>query len=301
MLTEKQIARLRAPFPVEALSADTSRGFELTSIKAAYVVERLNEAFGPCGCGWRYVHSPFELTEGEVLTEVALQFRVIEGGCDPVVWDTQVRNWAFTPDSGAWSYPIIAPGGRRPGKGTAPLTDARKGAITDGLTKAASMIGVGHDVFKGKVRIGQGPQKAPERAKTALTANGSDAPQNGARPPVRTNGNAPAAQQPKPAAGGNGSSSNGSKPQAAKVANATTFWTLANKYTDKLDRATVSTFAKQVVAGKVTWLEAQSQLDDLIDAATLPSFGQVNGAPDQPDHVETTTERANDPLDDLFE
>ena len=37
-----QISALRASFPLEALSADTSRGFELTSIKAAFVVERLN-------------------------------------------------------------------------------------------------------------------------------------------------------------------------------------------------------------------------------------------------------------------
>ena len=66
MLTKDQIQALRSPFPSEALSADTSRGFELTSIKAAYVVERLNEVFGLCGIGWRYVHSPFE----EVTTDV---------------------------------------------------------------------------------------------------------------------------------------------------------------------------------------------------------------------------------------
>jgi hypothetical protein len=53
MLSENQISALRASFPAEALSADTSRGFELTSIKAAFVVERLNEVFGPCGTGWR--------------------------------------------------------------------------------------------------------------------------------------------------------------------------------------------------------------------------------------------------------
>ena len=60
MLKQDQVQGLKARFPAEALSADTSRGFELTSIKAAYVVERLNEVFGLCGTGWRYVHSPFE-------------------------------------------------------------------------------------------------------------------------------------------------------------------------------------------------------------------------------------------------
>ena len=35
MSTQDQIQALKAPFPLEALSSDTSRGFELTSIKAA--------------------------------------------------------------------------------------------------------------------------------------------------------------------------------------------------------------------------------------------------------------------------
>ena len=54
MCSQDQVQGLRAPFPAEALSADTSRGFELTPIKKAYLVERLNEVFGLCGMGWRY-------------------------------------------------------------------------------------------------------------------------------------------------------------------------------------------------------------------------------------------------------
>ena len=299
MISETQISALRAPFPVEALSADTSRGFELTSIKAAFIIERLNEVFGPCGCGWRYVHSPFEFAESEVLTEVALQFRVAEGGCDPVVWDAQARNWAFAPDSGAWSWPIYAPGGRRPNKGNAPFTDARKGAITDGLTKAASMIGVGHEVFKGLVRTGQPAQKAPERAATPRmpeysSANGKGT-QSGPTLPQQATGSAPTTDKPVVSTNGttNGKARNGSTPKSngATIANATTFWLKANQYTDKLDRAQVSTLAKQVIDGTIMWLEAQTRLDDLIDAATLPSFSQANGV----------AEKASDPLDELFE
>ena len=52
MLTDNQIRALRAPFPPESLKPDMSRGFELTSIKAAYVIERLNDVFGLCGVGW---------------------------------------------------------------------------------------------------------------------------------------------------------------------------------------------------------------------------------------------------------
>jgi hypothetical protein len=85
-----QAQGLPASFPAEALSADTSRGFELTSIKAAYVVERLNEVFGLCGSGWRCVHSPFETVTTakgvEVVTEGALEHRCQEGGTHPVTW-----------------------------------------------------------------------------------------------------------------------------------------------------------------------------------------------------------------------
>jgi hypothetical protein len=105
MLTEKQLEAIRAPFPPEALSADLSRGFELTSIKAAFVIEKLNEVFGSCGIGWRYVHSTFEevrATDGrtEIVTEVALQYRFNTTddctGWARVVWDAQSHDWAFT-------------------------------------------------------------------------------------------------------------------------------------------------------------------------------------------------------------
>lgn len=55
MLTQDKNTVIQAPFPPEALSSDTSRGFALTSIKALFVIERLNQVFRPCGIGWRYV------------------------------------------------------------------------------------------------------------------------------------------------------------------------------------------------------------------------------------------------------
>jgi hypothetical protein len=154
MCSQDQVQGLKAPFPAEALSADTSRGFELTSIKAAYVIERLNEVFGLCGTGWRYVHSPFEEEKGvEVVTEVALQYRCQEGGTHPITWDGS--GWAYRTDATQdWSEPIFACGGHAVGRGAVPYTDARKSAVTDGLTKAASMLGIGHEVFKGLVRVG---------------------------------------------------------------------------------------------------------------------------------------------------
>ena len=160
MLTDNQIRALRAPFPSESLKPDMSRGFELTSIKAAYVIERLNDVFGLCGVGWRYVHAPFEDLimadrRTEVLTEVALQYRVSDDeqrGCSPVEWRD---GWRLDHDRNRmWSEPLYAVGGHCLGQGSVPYTDARKSAVTNGLTKAASMLGIGHEVFKGLIRAG---------------------------------------------------------------------------------------------------------------------------------------------------
>ena len=160
MLKQDQVQAIKAPFPGEALSSDTSRGFELTSIRAAYVIERLNTVFGPCGIGWRYVHAPFEVPDTgngrtEIVTEVAFQCRFVPTdecvGTGPVDWNA---GWVVRTSEGSWSEPIFACGGKTVGKGGAAFTDARKSAVTDGLTKAASMLGIGHRVFKGLVRPG---------------------------------------------------------------------------------------------------------------------------------------------------
>ena len=239
MLNQDQIEALRAPFPPEALSADTSRGFELTSIKAAFVIERLNEVFGPCGAGWRYIHSPFEeFANGrvEILTEVAFQYRFHATndcvGCDQVVWDAQANAWAFR-NGGSnhdWSEPIFTCGGNSVGKGGAPITDARKSAVTDGLTKAASMIGVGHDVFKGLVRVGggNGRKKAPKRSDPS--------------------------KKSVPADDGNG-----------KQTDSTAFWTL---YRSSGEGAGVSIEAAQGLAAKGDWPAACTELRALIAQAT---------------------------------
>jgi hypothetical protein len=171
-MTQDQLDLLKAPFPMEALSADTSRGFELTSIKAAYVIERLNEVFGICGTGWRYVHSSFDWFEGEIVTELALQYAAEGSTAGALMWDARHGDWTFLPGSTGWSSPVFAVGGRKMGKGGVPFTDARKSAVTDGLTKAASMLGVGHEVFKGLVRVGR-ERKASTTEETSPTPEAS--------------------------------------------------------------------------------------------------------------------------------
>ena len=144
--TRKELSleeKLKADFPEEAYSADNSRGFELTSIKAAYVIERLNEVFGLCGTGWKYEVSKFDNALDDTTGSVA------EVGVKVKLW--------YKMENGEWSEPITHVGGKRVVKGN--YTDARKSAITDGLTKIASMLGVGHKAFKGLIRAKEGNEQ----------------------------------------------------------------------------------------------------------------------------------------------
>lgn len=157
---------LSEPLPVEALSLDESRGFPLTSIKAGFVLERLQEVFGLLGYGWRYAVGPHWREVGdkgeEILVEVAIQWRVTDdvdqARYSPPAywlkqWDPQtaalMEGWEFGPGPAVWSEPVFAKGGssaRR--KGSTPLTDAHRSAVTNALTKGAGRMGIGQEVYK---------------------------------------------------------------------------------------------------------------------------------------------------------
>lgn len=131
-MTEKKkknltfIDKLLKPFPKEALAPlKKGKGFYLTTIKAQWVVERLNEVFGPCGIGWKYT-TKFCREDSYVLAHVNLQYKV----------------------NGEWSEVINGTGGK---KINPELADAYKSSETDALTKIASKLGVGNDVFKGLI------------------------------------------------------------------------------------------------------------------------------------------------------
>jgi hypothetical protein len=127
------------------------------------------------------------------------------------------------------------------------------------------MIGVGHEVFKNHVRVGQTRQGVPERAQKPRKARESD-----------TNGKT-------------AHSDSQSSRRTSSSPNSTTFWQLANQHKDKLDRTQVSALAKRVQAGEIDWAEAQSLLDDLIDEATVPVIESV-----------PTNSGGDDPLDEIF-
>lgn len=128
-IAEEIYKKLSAPFPEEALSKDSSRGFDLTSVKAQYVVERLNDVLGIDG--WR-VTGEYEYIKDK------------EGTIEDVVFHGKLlirigRLWH-----------IIESVGHSEMKKH--VGDSLKGARTDFLSKAASLVGVANDVFKGKVK-----------------------------------------------------------------------------------------------------------------------------------------------------
>jgi hypothetical protein len=120
--------QLSVPFGPEALSADTSRGFALTSIKAQYVIERLNTVLGIGG--WR-LEGNYEVTKDADGKEMGVLFHG--------QLSARIGNRMHT-------VPTVGYSEAKRNKG-----DQYKGAKTDALSKAASYLGVGNEVFKGLV------------------------------------------------------------------------------------------------------------------------------------------------------
>lgn len=121
------LEQLKKPFPKNAHSTDSSRGFDLTSIKAQWVVERLNDVFGIFG--WSF-HPEYEKEGNNVLCHGLLVVREYDG--PEIINERRVEQ-----TGGATVKKTMA--------------DAYKSAATDSLGKCASWLCVGNDVFKGNV------------------------------------------------------------------------------------------------------------------------------------------------------
>ena len=117
-LNSEQLRQLSLPLPAEAVTPHPTKKF-LSSIKSIYVTERLNEVFGVGR--WRIETDVVEKQERMVV--VKLKFTI--------------------PDYGIY-YECYG------GNDNPDLGDAYKGATTDAITKVASWLGIGADVFKGK-------------------------------------------------------------------------------------------------------------------------------------------------------
>jgi hypothetical protein len=137
--TEKKAlyAALSAPFTEDAIERTegrtTGRGYDTTGIKYQYVVNRLNEVLGLGGWRTSQTITVRETTGGNGRTRH-------EATCELVL---QLGEWGeghFKP----WAE-AHATGGHT----SINEADARKGAFTNGLKKAAAMLGCGKQAYEG--------------------------------------------------------------------------------------------------------------------------------------------------------
>jgi len=117
-LTDIQIALLKKPLPDEAIKPHPTRGY-LSTIKPIFVVERLNDVFGIGE--WRVENTVEEHTAKMVVVKAVLTVPAC---------DIRVEQYG--------------------GNDNEDRGDAFKGAATDALTKCASYLGIGMDVYKGE-------------------------------------------------------------------------------------------------------------------------------------------------------
>ena len=117
-ISEEQKRLLDRPLPSEAISPHPTKNY-LSTIKAIYVTERMNDVFGVGS--WR-VRSE-QVARDNKMVVVKVTFEIPEYGI---------------------YYECYG------GNDNSDLGDAHKGAITDALTKIGSWLGIGADVFKGK-------------------------------------------------------------------------------------------------------------------------------------------------------
>jgi hypothetical protein len=133
-ITEKIKKMLDEPLPSEAIKQHPTKKF-LSTIKAIYVVERLNECFGIGG--WVINNEVVETRNAWVV----------------------VKSTLTVPEYGI-IIPDIFGGNDNPDLG-----DAYKGACTDALTKIGSYLGIGMNVYKG---IKEETASEPEKITTMM-------------------------------------------------------------------------------------------------------------------------------------
>lgn len=124
--------KLRADFPENAYSQHPTKSF-LTTLKAMYIVERLNDVFGIGR--WTLEHNVELATDNYIL---------LRGKLILLDYDCEI------PDQFG-GHPIT-------GKNTE-IADGYKSAVTDILSKSASYLEIGIDMFKGKIKVKEGTDK----------------------------------------------------------------------------------------------------------------------------------------------
>lgn len=155
-ITNEMREQLRAEFPAEAYKQHDSKKF-LTTLKSAYVFERLNDVFGIGR--WNVEHEVVSHENGYVLMKGIL--KILDYDCHiPEQYGGHIT------------------------KGTnVALDDGYKSAITAIISKSASYLEIGIDMFKGLITPPSDNKKPDQNIQTAgpeiLTKNFVDNEWNG--------------------------------------------------------------------------------------------------------------------------
>ena len=149
-VTKEMREALRMPLPKEAVKQHPTKTF-LSSIKAIYVTERLNDVFGVGSWHLRVNHVT---TTDKSMVVVKVEFSIPEYG---IYFECYGGN-----DNGGENSKNFD------------LGDAYKGATTDALTKIGSYLEIGIDVFKGLGNTAPAPQQQPKKWLNITDSNGSD-------------------------------------------------------------------------------------------------------------------------------
>ena len=149
-VTKEMREALRMPLPKEAVKQHPTKTF-LSSIKAIYVTERLNDVFGVGSWHLRVNHVT---TTDKSMVVVKVEFSIPEYG---IYFECYGGN-----DNGGENSKNFD------------LGDAYKGATTDALTKIGSYLEIGIDVFKGLGNTAPAPQQQFKKWLNITDSNGSD-------------------------------------------------------------------------------------------------------------------------------
>ena len=149
-VTTEMRQALRMPLPKDAVKQHPTKTF-LSSIKAIYVTERLNDVFG---VGSWQIKVNHVTTTDKSMVVVKVEFSIPEYG---IYFECYGGN-----DNGGENSKNFD------------LGDAFKGATTDALTKIGSYLEIGIDVFKGLGNAAPAPQQQPKKWLNITDSNGSD-------------------------------------------------------------------------------------------------------------------------------
>lgn len=141
-ITQEIRNALRADFPDEAYKQHPTKTF-LTTLKAMYVTERLNDVFG--------------------IGRWSIIFEIIERTDDYVLGQGEFISLDFD---------VIVPkqfGGHKTSGTNVEIADGYKSALTDCQSKIASYFEIGIDMFKGKITKGSGTSDTKKESTTQPT------------------------------------------------------------------------------------------------------------------------------------